>query len=53
MLLEMNTFDWFCTLTFDKNKIDRTNDKAVYECYKKYINNLSHKFYKLRYICVK
>lgn len=52
MLLEMNNFDWFCTLTFDKNKIDRHDDKAVYNCYKKYINNLSHKFPKLRYICV-
>ena len=26
MLLEMNDFDWFATLTFDKEKIDRTND---------------------------
>lgn len=52
MLLEMNDFDWFCTLTFDKDKIDRRNDKAVFECYKKYINNLSHKFLSLRYICV-
>lgn len=52
MLLEMNDFDWFCTLTFDKEKIDRKNDKAVFECYEKYINNLSHKFLDLRYICV-
>lgn len=52
MLLEMNDFDWFCTLTFDKEKIDRTNDEEVYKCYKKYINNLSHKFPNLRYITV-
>ena len=52
MLLEMNEFDWFCTLTFDKERIERHDDKAVYECYKKYINNLSHKFPSLRYICV-
>lgn len=52
MLLEMNDFDWFCTLTFDRQKIDRHDDKAVYDCYKKYINNLSHKFPSLRYICV-
>ena len=35
MLLEMNDFDWFATLTFDKEKIDRTNDELVYHAYKK------------------
>lgn len=43
-LLAMNDFDWFCTLTFDKDKIDRTDDQAVYKCYAKYINNLNHKY---------
>ena len=52
MLLEMNDFDWFCTLTFDKDKIDRRNDEAVFKCYRKYIDNLQHKFKALRYICV-
>lgn len=52
MLLEMNDFDWFCTLTFDNDKIDRHNDEAVYKCYRKYIDNLQHKFPDLRYICV-
>ena len=52
MLLEMNDFDWFCTLTFDKDKIDRRNDEAVFKCYRKYIDNLQHKFETLRYICV-
>lgn len=42
MLLEMNDFDWFLTLTFDKQKIDRTDDLQVFNAYKKYINNLSH-----------
>lgn len=52
MLLEMNDFDWFCTLTFDKEKIDRTNDLAVFNCYEKYINNIKKQFPSLRYICV-
>lgn len=52
MLLEMNTFDWFATLTFDKAKIDRTNDKLVFEAYVKYINNLKHKFPHLGYVTV-
>lgn len=50
-LLLMNDFDWFWTLTFDKSRIDRTNDEAVFECYKKYIDNLNHKFKTFRYIC--
>ena len=40
MLLAMNDFDWFWTLTFDKDKIDRTNAEQVFKCYVKYINNL-------------
>ncbi len=51
MLLSMNDFDWFWTITFDKDKIDRTNDLAVFNCYKKYINNLKHKFPCLNYMC--
>lgn len=42
MLLKMNNFDWFLTLTFDRKKIDRTDDLQVFNAYKKYINNLSH-----------
>lgn len=52
MLLEMNDFDWFCTLTFDKKRIKRDDDKAVYEAYVKYINNIKHQFPSLRYITV-
>lgn len=52
MLLEMNDFDWFATLTFDKQKIDRTNDEAVYNAYKKYINNIKHQFPSFRYLTV-
>ncbi len=52
MLLEMNDFDWFATLTFDKEKIDRTNDELVYEAYKKYINNTKHQFPTFKYLTV-
>lgn len=51
MILNMNDFDWFLTLTFDKDKIDRTNDFLVFECYKKYIKNLIRRFPNLRYVC--
>lgn len=51
MLLNMNDFDWFWTLTFDKERIDRTNDKAVFDCYKKYINNIKHKYPSFKYMC--
>ena len=52
MLLEMNDFDWFATLTFDKDKIDRTNDELIYKAYQKYINNIKHQFPSLEYITV-
>ena len=51
MLLTMNDFDWFWTLTFDKEKIDRTDDQQVFECYKKYINNLKKKYPNFQYMC--
>lgn len=52
MLLQVNDFDWFCTLTFDKEKIKRTDDASVYEAYVKYINNIKHQFPSLKYITV-
>ena len=51
MLLTMNDFDWFWTLTFDKEKIDRYNDKAVFDCYVKYIHNLKEKYPNFKYMC--
>ena len=41
MLLNMNDFYWFWTLTFDKERVDRTDDNAVLNCYEKYVNNVS------------
>lgn len=52
MLLQMNDFDWFATLTFDKEKIDRTNDELVYNAYKKYINNIKHQVPNFGYLTV-
>ncbi len=49
-LLAMNDFDWFLTLTFDRQKIDRTNAEAVFNCYVKYINNIKKKFPSFRYM---
>lgn len=51
MLLGMNDFDWFWTLTFDKERIDRTDDKQVFNCYKKYIDNIKHKYPSFKYMC--
>jgi hypothetical protein len=51
MLLTMNDFDWFWTLTFDKSKIDRENDTAVFRAYKKYINNVKKQCPDFKYMC--
>ena len=51
MLLGMNDFDWFWTLTFDRERIDRTDDKQVFNCYKKYIDNIKHKYPSFKYMC--
>lgn len=50
MLLNMNDFDWFWTLTFDNARIDRTDDKQVFNCYKKYINNIKKQFPSFKYM---
>ena len=52
MLLEVNEFDWFCTLTFDNNRIKRNDDNSVFEAYVKYINNIKKQYPALRYISV-
>lgn len=49
-LLAMNDFDWFWTLTFDSAKIDRTNAQAVFNCYKKYINNIKKQYPQFGYM---
>lgn len=52
LLLEMNDFDWFCTLTFDNLRIKRSDDKAIYKAYEKFIHNIHQQFPTLRYITV-
>lgn len=49
-ILNMNDFDWFFTITFDKQKIDRTNESAVFDCYVKYVNNLKKQFPSFAYM---
>ena len=51
ILLTMNDFDWFWTLTFDNEKVDRTNDLQVFNCYEKYVNNMKKQFPLLGYMC--
>lgn len=51
-LLLMNDFDWFCTLTFDKDKINRDSEEDIYKAYVRFINNIKHRFPSLRYITV-
>ena len=50
-LLNMNDFDWFWTLTFDKEKINRTDAKEVFDCYERYIDNIKTKFPNFKYMC--
>lgn len=50
MLLQMNDFDWFWTLTFDKKRIDRTNAQVVFKAYEKYINYLKKKYPRFQYM---
>ena len=52
MLLDMNDFDWFCTLTFDNQKIKRHSDEDVYNAYVRFIHNIKMQFPTLRYITV-
>lgn len=52
MLLEMNTFDYFCTFTFNKAFVNRTDENEVYSLYKKFANNLKHQFPNLAYVVI-
>lgn len=53
-LLEMNKydFDWFCTFTFDRERVDRNDYRAVLDCYMKYVHELSRRFPNAGYITV-
>lgn len=53
-IAQANADKWqfFGTLTFDKEKINRYDDAIVYSAYKKYIDNLKHQFPNLIYLTV-
>ena len=50
-LLAMNDFDWFWTLTFNKEKIDRSDDRQVFDCYERYVDNIKTKYPSFEYMC--
>ena len=52
MLLDMNDFDWFVTLTFDPELVDRADSEAVYETYDRWVNLIKHQYPSFRYITV-
>lgn len=51
-LIECNDFDWFGTLTFDPNKIDRHDEKAVKSAMKNWLNNQRKHSPEMTYILV-
>ena len=51
-ILDMNDFDWFVTLTFNKKRVERENPEEVYGAYKKYIDLLKKDCPRVRYITV-
>lgn len=52
MILDMNDFDWFATLTFNNNRVQRDDPEKVYEAYTKFIDLLKKECPTLRYITV-
>lgn len=52
MLLEMNDFNCFVTLTFDKLRVERSNSIKVYDAYSKFIFGIKKKYPWCRYITV-
>lgn len=51
-LLEINQFDWFITLTFDKDKVDRLDEDSVVNEYQNFIKRLRYVREDVRYITV-
>lgn len=51
-LCDANSFEWFITLTFDPNKIDRTNPEIVVKAYQQWIKKLARICPTLRYVTV-
>lgn len=51
-LCDCNDFEWFVTLTFDSEKIDRTDPEKTVACYEKWIMSLQHKCPDMKYLTV-
>lgn len=51
-ILKSNDFDFFVTLTFDKNKIDRLDDKETREKFTQWTNNITRDLQNLYYVAV-
>ncbi len=51
-LLEINEFDWFITLTFDKDKVDRLDEDSVVIEYQNFVKRLKYIRPDVRYITV-
>lgn len=51
-ILKSNDFDFFVTLTFDKNKIDRLDDKETRKKFTQWTNNITRDLQNLYYVAV-
>lgn len=51
-ILKSNDFDFFVTLTFDKNKIDRLDDKETRKKFTQWTNNITRNLQNLYYVAV-
>ncbi|MDR3022052.1 MAG: hypothetical protein LBU60_05215 [Clostridiales bacterium] len=51
-IMRCNKFDYFVTLTFDKEKIDRLDDTAVRRAYRKWRDNIKKQFGHMYYVAV-
>lgn len=51
-ILKCNDFDFFVTLTFDKTKLDRLDDKATRKAFRRWANNMKKQFPNMWYVAV-
>ena len=51
-ILRCNEFDFFVTLTFNKNKIDRLNDNETRKAFTQWTNNITRDLHNLIYVAV-
>ena len=51
-ILNSNNFNWFISLTFNKNVVDRKNDSVVYKLYKQWISKLRRKYPNMYFLTI-